>query len=43
MLVAIYGGLWRRVRMIRDPSERSVLLALVVFVIIRGVAEAEPF
>jgi exopolysaccharide production protein ExoQ len=43
MLVAIYGSLWRRLRMIGNPSERSVLLALVVFVIIRGVAEAEPF
>jgi exopolysaccharide production protein ExoQ len=43
MLVAIYGSLWRRLCMIGNPSERSVLLALVMFVLIRGVAEAEPF
>ena len=40
---AIYSTLCRRLRMIGNPSERSVLLSLVVFVIIRGFAEAEPF
>jgi O-antigen ligase len=43
MLVAIYGSLWRRFRTVCNPSERSVLLSLVVFAIVRGIAEAEPF
>jgi exopolysaccharide production protein ExoQ len=43
MLVAIYGSLWRRVRGVCNPSERSALLSILVYVIIRGVAEAEPF
>jgi O-antigen ligase len=43
MLVAIYGSLWRRFRTVCNQSERSVLLSLVVFAIVRGVAEAEPF
>jgi exopolysaccharide production protein ExoQ len=43
MLAGIYGSLWRRFRRVNDRSERTALIALVVFVLIRGLAEAEPF
>jgi O-antigen ligase len=43
MLVGIYGSLWRRFRSIRNPSERSILISLLIFVLVRGVVEAEPF
>lgn len=42
MLVGLYGSLYRRIRsMPRDPA-RAVLLSLMLFVVIRGLAEAEP-
>jgi len=43
MLVGIYASLWRRFRRVADRSERTTLIALLLFVLIRGFAEAEPF
>ncbi len=43
MLAAIYGSLWGRFRRVEDRSERTALIALLLFVLIRGFAEAEPF
>jgi O-antigen ligase len=40
LLAGIYGSLWRRFRALADRSERSILNALLLFVVIRGFAEA---
>jgi len=43
MLAGIYGSLWREFRSVRDRSERTAKMALLVYVLVRGLAEAEPF
>jgi exopolysaccharide production protein ExoQ len=43
MLAGVYGSFWRSVRRQPEGSARTVLLALLIFVAIRGLAEAEPF
>jgi O-antigen ligase len=43
MLVGIYGSLWRRFRSVKNESAQATLKALLIFVWIRGLAEAEPF
>lgn len=42
LLAGIYGSLYRKTRAMRG-STRSALTAFLVFVIVRGFAEAEPF
>jgi len=43
MLIGVYGSLYRRVRkMPRDPP-RATLIGILLFVFVRGLAEAEPF
>jgi len=43
LLVGIYGSLFRSLRLLLRDSERCILTAFVVFAIVRGFAEAEPF
>lgn len=43
LLVGVYGSLYRRIRTLPRSSERSALTAFLVFVLVRGLAEAEPF
>jgi O-antigen ligase len=43
MLVGIYRSLWRRFRSVKNESAQATLKALLIFVWIRGLAEAEPF
>lgn len=43
ILTGIYGGLLRRFRRVAHKSERAALIALLLYVLIRGLAEAEPF
>jgi hypothetical protein len=43
MLVALYGSVWRQVRRLLDPSLRIFFLAMLLFVIVRGFADTEPF
>jgi exopolysaccharide production protein ExoQ len=43
MLVGIYGSLYRSIRSLPRGSTRSVLIGLLLFILIRGLAEAEPF
>jgi O-antigen ligase len=43
MLVAIYGSVWRHLRRLSDPSLRALFLGMLLFVIVRGVADTEPF
>jgi O-antigen ligase len=43
MLAGIYGTLYRAIRRLPRSSTRVVLNGLVLFIIIRGLAEAEPF
>jgi hypothetical protein len=43
MLAGIYGTLYRSIRGLPQSSTRAVLNGLVLFILIRGLAEAEPF
>jgi O-antigen ligase len=43
LLAGIYGGLYRRIRRLPKNSERVALTAFLIYVLVRGVAEAEPF
>jgi O-antigen ligase len=43
MLVGVYGSLWRKFRLVKNESTQATLKALLIFVWIRGLAEAEPF
>jgi exopolysaccharide production protein ExoQ len=43
MLVALYGSLWRQLRRLSDPSLRILFLGMLLFVIVRGFADTEPF
>lgn len=43
MLAGIYGSLWRRFRRVADKSERAALIAILIYALVRGLAEAEPF
>ncbi len=43
ILIGLYGSLFRKIlRLPRRPS-RAVLIAIMLFIIVRGFAEAEPF
>lgn len=43
LLIGIYGSLYRKIRRITMSRERLVLATLLLFIVIRGFAEAEPF
>jgi O-antigen ligase len=43
LLLGIYGSLYRRVRALPRAPERIALTAFLIYVLIRGLAEAEPF
>lgn len=43
MLVALYGSVWRQLRRLSDPSLRVLFLGMLLFVIVRGFADTEPF
>ncbi len=43
LLIGIYGSLYRQMRKLPRGPLRIVLLSLLLFVVVRGVAEAEPF
>ncbi len=43
MLVGIYGSLWRRIRKLRHSSVKVILLSTLIYVVVRGFAEANTF
>jgi len=43
MLCALYGGLYRKIRKLSEGPRRMIFVGILIFVIIRGFAEAEPF
>jgi O-antigen ligase len=43
MLMGLYGSLYRQIRKLPRSPLRMVLLSLLLFILIRGLAEAEPF
>ncbi len=43
LLIGVYGSLYRRMRRLAPGSMRTALVTILVFVLIRGLAEAEPF
>ena len=43
VLIGCYWSLWRLIRTASEPRKRVVFSAVVIFIAIRGLAEAEPF
>lgn len=43
MLAGIYGSLLRQIRRLAASPKRVLLLAILLYVLVRGLAEAEPF
>ena len=43
LLIGLYGSLYRQLRRLPRGSVRVVFLSLFLFVVVRGLAEAEPF
>lgn len=43
LLAGLYGALFLQVRRIRERPRRLVLLSLLLYILVRGLAEAEPF
>lgn len=43
MLVAIYGSVYQQIRKLPRGNLRLTFLSLLIFIVVRGLAEAEPF
>jgi len=43
MLVGLYGSLYQRIRKLPRGPLKIIFTSIVIFVIVRGIAEAEPF
>jgi len=43
ILAGLYGSLYRRILSLSKGSQRSIFLSIMLFIVIRGLAEAEPF
>jgi hypothetical protein len=43
LLCGLYGSLYRKIRKLSEGSLRVIFIGLLVFIVIRGLAEAEPF
>ena len=43
MLIAIYGSLFRNLRRLADSSLRTLFLGMLLFVVVRGLADTEAF
>jgi exopolysaccharide production protein ExoQ len=43
MLAGLYGSLLRRIRSVPRDGSRAILLSIIIFILVRGLAEAEPF
>jgi exopolysaccharide production protein ExoQ len=43
MLAGLYGSLYRKIRRLSQDSFKIIFASIVLFVIVRGFAEAEPF
>ena len=43
LLVGLYGSFFRQIRRVAHRSRRLVLLSLLLYILVRGLAEAEPF
>jgi O-antigen ligase len=43
LLVGLYGSLYRRIKRLPDQAMKLILTTVLLFVVIRGATEAEPF
>jgi exopolysaccharide production protein ExoQ len=43
MLIGIYGSLYSKIRKMQRGSSQMIFFSILLFVVIRGLAEAEPF
>jgi exopolysaccharide production protein ExoQ len=43
LLVGLYGSLWRRIVALPGGPSKGILISIIIFIVMRGLAEAEPF
>ncbi len=43
LLVGVYGSFYGQIRRLRDPAEKSLFLALLLFILVGGLVEADRF
>ncbi|HEV2708972.1 MAG TPA: O-antigen ligase family protein [Edaphobacter sp.] len=43
MLIGVYGSLWRQIRLLPRSSIRVIFLSILLYIVVRGIAVAEPF
>jgi hypothetical protein len=43
MLIGIYGSFYRQIRKLPPSSLKTLLIGLLVFVLVRGLADTDPF
>jgi O-antigen ligase len=43
MLIGLYGSLYRRIRRLNRSTVKIIFVGILLFVLVRGLAEAEPF
>jgi hypothetical protein len=43
MLIGVYGSLWRQIRLLPRSSIRVMFLSILLYIVVRGIAVAEPF
>ena len=43
LLIGVYGSFYRQVRRLRNPVEKNLFLALLLFILVGGLVEAERF
>lgn len=43
LLIGVYGSFWKQARRVSQPSQRTLLLGLLLFILVRGLADTERF
>jgi exopolysaccharide production protein ExoQ len=43
MLIGVYGSLWRQVRLLPRSSLKIMFFSILLYIVVRGIAVAEPF
>jgi hypothetical protein len=43
MLIGVYGSLWRQIRLLPRSSIKVMFFSILLYIIVRGIAVAEPF
>ncbi|MDW5265171.1 MULTISPECIES: O-antigen ligase [Acidobacteriaceae] len=43
MLIGVYGSLWRQIRLLPRSSVKVMFFSILLYIVVRGIAVAEPF